>query len=355
MNDALRAHPARQSFDYVLPDELIARYPARRRTDSRLLSPTRAGGMRDLRFEDLPGLLRPGDLLVLNDTRVLPARLIGRKPTGGRVELLLERQLDSVQALFQTHARKPLRAGQRLWIESPAGDKAVEVVERRGSFTLIRALDPPAIAELVAVAGHVPLPPYLRRDDEPMDRERYQTVYARHDGAVAAPTAGLHFDGEMLAALERHGVRTARVTLHVGAGTFAPVRVADPAWHRMHEERCIVPLDTVTIAKRTRANGGRVVAVGTTVVRALETAAASGELTPFEGETDVFIYPGFRFRAVDALLTNFHLPRSTLLMLVCAFAGTDRVLAAYRHAVAGRYRFFSYGDAMFVEKDTSGE
>jgi S-adenosylmethionine:tRNA ribosyltransferase-isomerase len=356
MNDANSAVSTPAGlFEYELPDELIARYPAGRRTDSRLLKLERDGMTRDLRFGDLPGLLRPHDLLILNDTRVLPARLFGRKPTGGRVELLLERLLDASRALFQTHASKPLRAGQRLWIESPDGNKAVEVVERREAFTLIRALDPPGIAELLETAGHVPLPPYLKRADEELDRERYQTVYARHDGAVAAPTAGLHFDAGLLEQLEAHGVRSAFLTLHVGAGTFAPVRAADPNLHRMHAERCTVPADTVEAVKQTRLRGGRVIAVGTTVVRALETAAAAGALAPYHGETDIFIHSGFVFRVVDALLTNFHLPGSTLLMLVCAFAGTERVMAAYRHAVAAGYRFYSYGDAMFVEQGTSGK
>lgn len=342
-------------FEYDLPDELIARYPAGRRTDSRLLSLGHDETSCARGFAEFPGLLRPDDLLVFNDTKVLPARLYGRKATGGRVELLLERQLGPSLALFQTHSGKPLRAGQRLWIESPEGNKAVEVVERRAAFTLVRALDPPDIAELLTVAGHVPLPPYLRRADEALDRERYQTVYARHDGAVAAPTAGLHFDREMLAALEDRGVRSAFVTLHVGAGTFAPVRVSDSASHRMHEERCIVPVETVEAVNLARANGGRVIAVGTTVVRALETAAGGGALAPYHGETDIFIHPGFVFRGVDALLTNFHLPGSTLLMLVCAFAGTERVMAAYRLAVEEGYRFYSYGDAMFVEQGASGK
>jgi S-adenosylmethionine:tRNA ribosyltransferase-isomerase len=342
---------AAPAFDYELPDALVARYPAEQRTASRLLVTAASGPMRDLRFSDLPELLRPNDLLVFNDTRVLPARLLGRKPTGGRVELLLERQLDPAQALVLAHAGKPMRPGQRLWIESAAGDRLVELVERRGAFSVIRALDPPRIAELLAVAGHVPLPPYLRRADEPLDRERYQTVYARHEGAVAAPTAGLHFDAELLAQLAQQGIRTAFLTLHVGAGTFAPMRAADPALHRMHAERCEVPESTIEAVARARRQGGRVIAVGTTTVRALESSAAGGRPAPYRGETTLFIMPGYRFSVVDALITNFHLPRSTLLMLVCAFAGTGRVMAAYEHAVRERYRFYSYGDAMFVERD----
>lgn len=337
----------RADFSYPLPEGLIADRPLPRRGASRLLALDGAtGAMRDLAFDDLGTLLRPGDLLVLNDTRVLPARLHGRKASGGACEILLERLLDERRFLAQARSSKGFKAGTR--IELPAGAAAV-VLARRGDlveFELDRAALPYFEAE-----GSVPLPPYVARDPDAGDRERYQTVYAEVPGAVAAPTAGLHFDREALAALERSGVALARVTLHVGAGTFMPLRAETLEGHRMHAERIRVPAECVAAAAAARARGGRVVAVGTTVVRALESAAAGGALAPFEGETGLFIRPGHRFRAVDALLTNFHLPESTLLVLVSAFAGRERVLAAYHHAIAGRYRFFSYGDAMFVTPD----
>lgn len=337
----------RADFSYPLPEGLIADRPLPRRGASRLLALDGAtGAMRDLAFDDLGSLLRPGDLLVLNDTRVLPARLHGRKASGGACEILLERLLDERRFLAQARSSKGFKAGTR--IELPAGAAAV-VLARRGDlveFELDRAALPYFEAE-----GSVPLPPYVARDPDAGDRERYQTVYAEVPGAVAAPTAGLHFDREALAALERSGVALARVTLHVGAGTFMPLRAETLEGHRMHAERIRVPAECVAAAAAARARGGRVVAVGTTVVRALESAAAGGALAPFEGETGLFIRPGHRFRAVDALLTNFHLPESTLLVLVSAFAGRERVLAAYHHAIACRYRFFSYGDAMFVTPD----
>jgi S-adenosylmethionine:tRNA ribosyltransferase-isomerase len=334
----------RADFSYPLPRELIAERPLPERGASRLLALDGAtGALRDLRFSDLGSLLRPGDVLVLNDTRVLPARLVGRKPSGGACELLLERSLGGRRILAQARASKGLRLGSR--IELPAGASATAVARRGDLYEL--ELDREALPYFEA-HGSVPLPPYVARAAEPADRERYQTVYADRPGAVAAPTAGLHFDRTMLAALAGQGLTIARITLHVGAGTFMPMRADPIEAHRMHSERLRVPAAAVAAVEAARAAGRRVVAVGTTVVRALEAAAADGALQPFEGETDIYIRPGHRFRIVDALLTNFHLPESTLLVLVAAFAGRERVLAAYHHAIAGRYRFFSYGDAMFV-------
>jgi S-adenosylmethionine:tRNA ribosyltransferase-isomerase len=306
----------------------------------------RTGAVADRTFTELPCLLRPGDLLVLNDTRVVPARLYGRKDSGGRVEILLERVLGGTSAMAQLRSSKRPATGSSIRLE---GGGTARVAGRADDFWLLEfEEDPGAVFER---QGEMPLPPYLRRAVEDFDRERYQTVYAREPGAVAAPTAGLHFDPGLLAACRQAGIASAHVTLHVGAGTFQPVRVDDLAQHRMHAERVVVPAGTCEAVAACRARGGRVVAVGTTAVRALETAAAGGALAPYTGDTRLFITPGFRFRVVDALITNFHLPESTLLMLVCAFAGRGNVLGAYRHAVASRYRFFSYGDAMFVEPE----
>ena len=337
----------RADFSYPLPRELIAQHPLPQRTASRLLALDGArGAVRDLRFTDFPSLLRPGDLLVLNDTRVLPARLLGRKATGGACELLLERILDPRRFLAQARASKGLRPGTSI---SLPGGATARVVAHHGELQEL-ALDRDALAYFEA-HGSVPLPPYLGREAQDSDRERYQTVYADEPGAVAAPTAGLHFDNAILLALEQGGIAIARLTLHVGAGTFQPLRSDDLGAHRMHAERFCVPAETVAAVDAARRRGGRVIAVGTTVVRALESIAAAGSLAAGAGETDLFIVPGHRFRMVDALLTNFHLPESTLLVLVAAFAGRERVLAAYHHAIAGRYRFFSYGDAMFVTPD----
>jgi len=335
-------------FDYELPEALIARHPPERRGDSRLLALGAADeGPRDLHFSDLPSLLRPGDLLVFNDTRVIPARLWGRKATGGRVEVLVERITGPHEALAHVRASKAPKPGTVLHLE---GGVEAEVRGREGALFALRFAGPLPVLELLERHGHVPLPPYLARPDAPEDRTRYQTVFARRPGAVAAPTAGLHFDRAMLERLAAQGVAQAFVTLHVGAGTFQPVRVAEVERHTMHAEWLQVPEETVAAVAAARARGARVVAVGTTAVRALESAAVDGALRPFEGETRLFVYPGYRFRVVDAMVTNFHLPRSTLLMLVSAFAGRERVLAAYRHAVARRYRFFSYGDAMWLER-----
>ncbi|TAM43743.1 MAG: tRNA preQ1(34) S-adenosylmethionine ribosyltransferase-isomerase QueA [Gammaproteobacteria bacterium] len=334
-------------FHYDLPAERIARYPADPRTACRMLLLDGARGeCRDLRFTDLASLLKPSDLLVFNDTRVIPARLFGAKDTGGRIEVLVERVLDAHRALAQVRASKPPKPGGRLDLE---GGVTAHVVGRQDEFYELEFESPQSVIELLERAGHMPLPPYIARTDEPADRENYQTVFARQPGAVAAPTAGLHFDDAMLERLKAMGVEFGWLTLHVGAGTFQPVRSENIEEHRMHAERLTLDATLCAQVNAAKAAGRRVVAVGTTAVRALEAVAARGwPLTPWEGETDIFIYPGYRFRVVDALLTNFHLPGSTLLMLVCAFGGTEAVLSAYRHAVADKYRFYSYGDAMFV-------
>ncbi len=333
-------------FHFHLPPELIAQVPLPERGASRLLE-LRAedGSLHDRAFRDFPSLLRPGDVLVLNNTRVLPARFFGRKATGGQVEMLLERMLDDQRALVQMKAsRKPAEGSV---IELEGGGRAV-MRGREGRFFLLEFELDGSLVDYLHRAGHMPLPPYIRREDQPEDRERYQTVYGRRDGAVAAPTAGLHFDRAMLECLERMGVLRAEVTLHVGAGTYQPVQTDELAAHRMHSEWMELDEDNCRRIRAAREAGGRVVAVGTTAVRVLETAARGGRLRPMRGETDIFIYPGFRFQAVDCLLTNFHLPESTLIMLVAAFAGYERTMRAYRHAVKQGYRFFSYGDAMFL-------
>lgn len=338
----------RQDFHYELPDHLIAQYPIHQRDEARLLCLDGASGaIADRHIRDLPKLLQPGDLLVLNDTRVIPARLFGNKPTGGQVEIMIERVISADEVLAQLRSSKPNRPGVRIEIDT---DVAFEVTGRQDElYSLVLQSDRP-LHDVLEQYGHIPLPPYIRRADDAGDRERYQTVYAREPGAVAAPTAGLHFTDRLLADIRACGVDIAHVTLHVGLGTFQPVRADDLSQHRMHREQVSINAATCTAVNRARAAGGRVIAVGTTVVRSLEAAAAGGELQPYAGETDLFILPGYEFRMVDGLVTNFHLPESTLLMLVCAFGGYDQVLAAYRHAVAESYRFFSYGDAMFVTR-----
>jgi S-adenosylmethionine:tRNA ribosyltransferase-isomerase len=328
-------------FDYELPDELIAKYPPHNRRDSRLL--VIGESLADRQFADFPSLLDADDLLVFNDTRVIRARLFGRKQTGGRVEILVERVLSDNEVLAQVRASKTPRPGTVLELDGNC-DATVSGRER-DMFRLV--LSKPA-AELMERHGAVPLPPYIDRDVESTDSDRYQTVYARQPGAVAAPTAGLHFDEEMLGEITQRGVNHAFVTLHVGAGTFQPLRDEQVEANRLHSERVQVSQEVCEAVQATRAAGGRVVAVGTTSVRALETASSSGELRPFDGETDLFIVPGYKFRSVDAMLTNFHLPCSSLLMLAAAFAGHQRILDAYRHAVDNHYRFFSYGDAMLI-------
>ncbi len=332
-------------FQYTLPEELIAQRPPARRRDSRLLVlDGRSGSIEDRQFSDITTLLRPGDLLVLNDTRVVPARLQGKKASGGALELLLERAVDERRFLAQVRASKSPKPGSGIQI----GDVEVKVVARHGDLFELELANGHTLDALMRRHGQIPLPPYIRRPADAADGERYQTVYAKQEGAVAAPTAGLHFDHALLDEIRSAGVDTGMISLHVGAGTFQPVRCERVEDHAMHQERVAVSEALCLQIEGARSRGGRVVAVGTTTVRALESASSSGETVPFAGDTDLFLYPGCTFRCVDALLTNFHLPESTLLMLVCAFAGRNNVLRAYRHAVADRYRFFSYGDAMFV-------
>jgi S-adenosylmethionine:tRNA ribosyltransferase-isomerase len=335
----------RSDFAYSLPEELIAQTPLAERSASRLLVlEGKTGAISDRSMKSLPDLLAPGDLLVFNDTRVVAARLMGMKSSGGRVEVFLERPLEGNQALVQLKASKAIR--EELEIATAGG--IVRVVGKSGDLWRVQ-LPAPAL-EYFEEHGDVPLPPYIKRATVRADRERYQSIFAREPGAVAAPTASLHFDADLMSALEKKEVARAFVTLHVAAGTFQPVRVDDLDSHEMHAERITIGQDTCEAIAQTRDAGGRVIAVGTTVARALETSAQLSDsgVVPYAGDTQLFIRPGFRFRAIDALLTNFHLPESTLLMLVCAFAGRENVLAAYAHAVKQRYRFFSYGDAMFV-------
>jgi S-adenosylmethionine:tRNA ribosyltransferase-isomerase len=341
-----RAEIKLSDFDFDLPAGLIAQAPLSARSASRLLvvDPQKRE-VQDRQFAELDDCLHAGDLLVFNDTRVIPARLFGRKSTGGKVEVMVERVIDEETLLAHVRASKAPKPGSDLILEDVI---QCRVIKRQHDLFVLRQLQGSWL-QLLEQHGHVPLPPYIQRGDVATDRERYQTVYAKKPGAVAAPTAGLHFDNEMLDALQRQGVATARLTLHVGAGTFQPIRGDDIASHVMHAERVEVPQATVQAIEAARQRGGRVVAVGTTVVRSLETAAATGTLGAFDGESQLFIKPGFRFRVVDAMLTNFHLPRSTLLMLVSAFAGSELIRRAYAHAVAARYRFFSYGDAMFID------
>ena len=323
-------------FDYPLPAELIAQHPAAQRTASRLLHLRADGGIEDLRFADLPRLVDERDVLVVNDTRVIKARLAGRKASGGQVEVFVERLLGAREALALIRASHPPPAGSEIVVDGAR----VSVQGREGELYRVRFSRD--IAPVLERHGAVPLPPYIRHAPRDEDAERYQTVYANAPGAVAAPTAGLHFDRDLLGKVEAAGARVARITLHVGFGTFQPVRVDEVESHRMHAERYAIPSSTLDLLR-----GRRVLAVGTTTLRALETCALTGER---EGETELFVYPGFHFQVVDRLLTNFHLPKSTLLMLVCAFAGKEKLLAAYRHAVEERYRFFSYGDAMLIER-----
>jgi S-adenosylmethionine:tRNA ribosyltransferase-isomerase len=343
-------------FDYDLPPQLIAQHPARQRADSRLLDARDGAASVDRTFRDLPQLLSTVDLLVFNDTRVLKARLHGHKTSGGAVELLVERVLDPpCGVIAHIRASKSPKPGTRLTLGEGVERVEAEVLGRCGPDDALFHLRLAGNAfEVLERIGHVPLPPYISHDDAPDDEERYQTVFARRPGAVAAPTAALHFDDALLGELQARGIATACVTLHVGAGTFQPVRVDDLSQHRMHSEWFEVPAETVAAVERCRARGGRVVAVGTTTLRALESAALGGVLTAGARETDLFITPGFCFRVVDVLVTNFHLPKSTLLMLVSAFAGFDAVRALYAHAIRERYRFFSYGDAMLLARAAAG-
>ncbi len=333
-------------FDYHLPETLIAQAPLPERTASRLLvvDPAKQQ-IEDQQFIGLYTLLTPGDLLVFNNTRVVPARLFGQKATGGKIEVMVERVLDDHELLAHIRSSKSPKPGTQLILESRIN---CTMQERRGDLFLLVQQSCQSWLELIENHGHMPLPPYIKRNDAAEDRERYQTVYAKTPGAVAAPTAGLHFDQQQIAALQDNGISTAHITLHVGAGTFQPIRVDNIDQHVMHAERVEVSADVCDLIRQTKARGGRVVAVGTTVVRSLEAAAASGRLEAFSGESQIFIKPGYQFQVVDAMITNFHLPKSTLLMLVSAFAGTGFMREAYQHAVAQQYRFFSYGDAMFI-------
>jgi S-adenosylmethionine:tRNA ribosyltransferase-isomerase len=334
-------------FAFDLPDELIAQFPPLERGHSRLLHLDGAGGeLHDLNFSDLPGLLQPGDLLVFNDTRVMKARLFAHKESGGKIEILVERIVAERRVLALIRASHAPRSGTTLHI-APGID--AEVIERSGEYYLLELAGGHTALEVMERFGSMPLPPYIQRPSSTDDEARYQTIYARMLGAVAAPTAGLHFDQTMLDRLRARGVQSCFVTLHVGAGTFQPVRSRDLDSHRMHSEWYDVPAAALAAIDAARSSGGRVVAVGTTSLRAIESAARNGVLAAGSGETDLFIRPGYRFRVIERLITNFHLPRSTLLMLVCAFAGTQNALRAYRHAVAQRYRFFSYGDAMLID------
>ena len=340
-----------QDFDFSLPDELIAQVPAAVRTAGRLLHlDGNTGVLRDSRFVELPGFVARGDVMVFNDTRVIKARLTGVKASGGKAEVLIERVVSGDRALAQVRASKSPRIGSHILL---VGGAVATVLGRQGEFFELRFEQCSDIYALLERCGTVPLPPYITHAADAVDEARYQTVYACTPGAVAAPTAGLHFDAAMLETLKQQGVTIAHVTLHVGAGTFQPVRVADLREHQMHSEWYDVPQTTVDAIHAARACGHKIIAVGTTSMRALESAGASGKLQAGTGDTRLFITPGYTFKVVDRLLTNFHLPKSTLLMLVSAFAGMDNVRRAYQHAIAQRYRFFSYGDAMLIEKKQS--
>lgn len=344
-------------FDFDLPDELIARYPQPERTSSRLLQlDGNSGDIAHKTFKDVLDLVNPGDLMIFNNTRVIPARMFGRKASGGKLEVLVERMLDEKSILAHVRASKSPKPGTELLL-GENDEYSAEMVARHDALFEIRFNSDKTVLEILDEVGHMPLPPYIDRPDEDADKERYQTVYNAKPGAVAAPTAGLHFDDALLAALKEKGVNFAFVTLHVGAGTFQPVRVDNIDDHHMHSEYVEVPEEVVIAINETKANGGRVVAVGTTSVRSLESAAQDAvkngtELKPFFGDTEIFIFPGYQFQLVDVLITNFHLPESTLIMLVSAFAGYEHTMNAYKDAVANQFRFFSYGDSMFVTRKT---
>jgi S-adenosylmethionine:tRNA ribosyltransferase-isomerase len=341
----------RSDFYFELPAHLIAQYPCESRTGSRLLYlQPKKPAYEDRYFIEFPSLLVPGDLLVFNDTRVIPARLFGQKASGGKVEILLERILDNRRVLAHIRASKAPKVDSLLYLAANMTAKVLQRLDDLFEIEFYDEANDKTIYELLENAGHIPLPPYIKRAATEIDNERYQTVFARHPGAVAAPTAGLHFDNAMLAQIAAMGVEKAFITLHVGAGTFTPVRVDNIEQHTMHAERLQVSSAVCEQINATKARGGRIIAVGTTCVRALEAASIEGAIKPFDGETRLFITPGYQFHTVDALLTNFHLPESTLLMLVCAFGGQQPVLAAYQHAVTQCYRFFSYGDAMFITR-----
>ena len=338
----------RSEFYYELPQALIAQNPLPERSKSRLMCLNSANGeIADGKFADVCTILQQGDLLVFNNTRVIPARIFGTKPTGGKVEILIERILNNRRILAQVGTSKPLRLGSNINLD---GGVIAEVEGRDGDFYHLYITDPRPVTEIIEDIGHIPLPPYITRTDSDIDKQRYQTIYAQVDGAVAAPTAGLHFDQGLIDRVHAMGVKSAYVTLHVGAGTFQPVRVYDIHDHRMHCEYIEVSPEVCDLVRETRQQGRRVIAVGTTVVRCLEAVSQGGNMAPYAGETDIFIFPGYEFVTVDAMITNFHMPESTLLMLVCAFAGKDHVFKAYQHAIEQGYRFYSYGDAMFISK-----
>ncbi|EUJ09691.1 S-adenosylmethionine:tRNA ribosyltransferase-isomerase [Methylophilaceae bacterium 11] len=339
-----------QEFDFYLPSELIAQFPAEKRNGSRLLHVDgNSGQLVDGTFAHLTDWLSPHDLVIFNDTRVIKARLFGQKSTGGAVEIMIERVLNDHEALAHVRASRAPKPGARLLLENAI---EVEVTARQDDLFLLKFHHASSIFNLLDQYGHLPLPPYITHAAESEDETRYQTVYAKHAGAVAAPTAGLHFDETMLSNIQAMGVRIAYVTLHVGAGTFQPVKVDEISAHKMHSEHYHIPEETVALIQSTRQNGGRILAVGTTALRALESAAQHGPLTAGSGETNIFITPGYSFNVVDRLLTNFHLPKSTLMMLVSAFAGYTHIMSAYEHAIRQQYRFFSYGDAMLIERAT---
>lgn len=337
-----------EDFFYELPEKLIARYPSTQRTDSRLLCLNKkTGAIQHKKFKDILKLINSGDLLILNNTQVIPARLFANKTTGGKVEILIERILDKRRFLAQLKSSKPLKLGTKLILENGVSLEISARVEN--IFELIFLVEVPSILELLNKIGHIPLPPYIQRADELFDWERYQTVFASAPGAIAAPTAGLHFDEDLLAQLNAKGVNIVYITLHVGSGTFQPIRSIRFEDHRMHNEHAMVSEAVCEKITLTKQNNKRVIAVGTTVVRSIETAALlNGQIKSFLGDTRLFIYPGFEFRCIDALITNFHLPQSTLLMLVCAFAGYESLMPAYQEAIKQNYRFFSYGDAMWI-------
>ena len=337
-----------EDFAYELPEKLIAYYPTRQRTDSRLFCLNKAtGAIQHKKFKDILNFINPGDLLVLNNTQVIPARLFAKKTTGGKVEILIEKIVDKKRILAQLKSSKSLKLGTILILETGA---SLEITARAENiFELVFLIEPnTSILELLNKIGHIPLPPYIQRADELFDWERYQTVFASSPGAIAAPTAGLHFDEDLLTQLKANGVNIAYITLHVGSGTFQPIRSARLEDHRMHNEHVTVSETVCEQISLTKQNNKRVIAVGTTVVRSLETAILNNQIQPFVGSTDLFIYPGFNFRCIDVIITNFHLPHSTLLMLVCAFAGYERVMQSYYEAIKQNYRFFSYGDAMWI-------
>ena len=334
----------KSDFNFELPKELIAQHPTKKRTNSRLLALDKVSGKtQDLNFPDIINFLNKGDLLVFNNTKVIPARLFGKKTTGGKVEVFIERLLDDNSAIAFLKTSKTPKLGKPIYF----GDSVVKPTAKQGMFYLVETQDC-SLTELMDTHGHMPLPPYIQREDEIDDKDRYQTVYAKEKGAVAAPTAGLHFDTQLLQDIKDKGINTAYVTLHVGAGTFQPVKTDSIKDHIMHKEWLQVTHEVAEQVKQTKARGNKVIAVGTTAVRCIETAAKSGEMKPYTGDTNIFIYPGYEFKVVDSLLTNFHLPESTLIMLVSAKCGRKNTLNAYKHAVEEKYRFFSYGDAMFI-------